>query len=82
MKTPNNEKEGKDTQTANVSFFSLFSFNDILLKRQSNSLEILYYWKVRKAVIFCNYIFLAMCSYQAVTFFPSFKASVCSCDYL
>lgn len=61
MKTPNNKEkdDGKDTQKQQflVSlFFWSFYFNKVLLTRQSNSLEILL-WKVRKGVIFCNYIF-------------------------
>lgn len=64
MKTPNNEEkeEGEDTQKQQflVSFFffpGLFYFDEVLLNRQSNSLEILYYEKQEKGLIFCNYIF-------------------------
>lgn len=52
MKTPNNkEKEdGEDTQKQQflVSFFWSFYFIEVLLNRQSNSLEILYYGKQEK----------------------------------
>lgn len=80
MKTPNKKEEAMVRIHRNSNFvllffsfffFSTFYFNEVLLSRQSNSLDILYYVKWGKWVIFCNYIFLAMCSFWAVTFFFS-----------